>query len=111
LKPRLQITRSPPAWTELPTDEGRFCVVVATILIAGRKTLTRTPGQACVEQEDIVRKARPNRFASRMREAPLVVLVDPDVAEVFTTPESVNQALRALITAIPKNAKRKAVAG
>ena len=56
-------------------------------------------------------KARPNRFASRTSETPLVVLVDPDIAEVFTTPESVNQALRALITAIPKNAKRKAVAG
>ena len=56
------------------------------------------------------RKARPNRFAARMSQAPLVVLVDPDVAEVFTTPESVNQALRALITAIPKRAKRKAVA-
>jgi hypothetical protein len=44
------------------------------------------------------RKARPNRFAARMSQAPLVVLVDPDIAEVFTTPESVNQALRALIT-------------
>jgi len=47
------------------------------------------------------RKARPNRFASIANE-PLVVMVDPDVAEVFTTPESVNQALRALITALPK---------
>ena len=46
-------------------------------------------------------KARPSRFASRTSETPLVVLVDPDIAEVFTTPESVNQALRALITAIP----------
>ena len=57
------------------------------------------------------RRARANRFAARMREAPLVVLVDPDIAEVFTTRESVNQALRALITALPKNAKRKVVSG
>ncbi len=57
------------------------------------------------------RKARPNRFAAHLSGPPLVVLIDPDVAEVFTTSESVNQALRALITAIPKNAKRKAVAG
>ena len=43
-------------------------------------------------------KARPNRFAERYKESkPLVVLLDPDVAEVFTTPEAVNEALRALI--------------
>ncbi len=51
------------------------------------------------------RKARPNRFASIANEEPLVVMVDPDVAEVFTTPESVNQALRALISALPKRAQ------
>lgn len=51
-------------------------------------------------------KARPNRFADRMKEGPLVVLVDPDVAEVFTTPESVNKALRALIMAMPQTEKR-----
>jgi hypothetical protein len=30
------------------------------------------------------------------------VLLDEDVAEVFTTPESVNKALRALIEVVPK---------
>jgi len=38
---------------------------------------------------------------------PLVVVLDPDVAEVFTTPEAVNKALRALITAMPEDIKRK----
>jgi len=52
-------------------------------------------------------KARPNRFAGKVDEAPLVVVLDPDVAEVFTTSESVNTALRALITAMPGTAKRK----
>ena len=56
------------------------------------------------------RKARPNRFAARMKESPLVVLVEPDVAKVFDTSESVNKALRALIGAIPQTGKRKAVA-
>ncbi|HEY4720273.1 MAG TPA: hypothetical protein VII92_00385 [Anaerolineae bacterium] len=54
-------------------------------------------------------KARPNRFAGKADEAPLVVVLDPDVAEVFTNSESVNTALRALITAIPRTAKRKTV--
>jgi len=53
-------------------------------------------------------KARPNRFASRMQAAPLVVILDPDVAKIFTSGEEVNQALRALISAMPK---RPAAAG
>ena len=47
-------------------------------------------------------KAKPNRFASRMKDAPLVAVIDPDVAKVFTTTEQVNKALRALISAMPK---------
>jgi uncharacterized protein (DUF4415 family) len=46
------------------------------------------------------RKARPNRFAGRPRDA-VIVMLDADVAEVFTTPESVNNILRALISAMP----------
>ena len=46
-------------------------------------------------------KSRPNRFAKIAQEEPLVVMVDADVAQVFRTSEAVNQALRALITAIP----------
>ena len=46
-------------------------------------------------------KAKPNRFASRADKGRLVVALDPDVAEVFTTPEAVNKALRALIAAVP----------
>ena len=46
-------------------------------------------------------KARPNRFATRMKDSPLVAVIDPDVAKVFTTAEAVNKALRALISAMP----------
>ena len=35
-------------------------------------------------------KARPNRFAGRSPGERLVVVLDPDIAQVFTTPESVN---------------------
>ena len=48
------------------------------------------------------RQARPNRFAGRIDKNRLVVVLDPDIAEVFTTPESVNTVLRALINAMPK---------
>jgi hypothetical protein len=55
------------------------------------------------------RKARPNRFAGRNKDR-LVVVLDPDVSQVFTTPESVNTVLRALIATMPQSAKRKVVA-
>jgi hypothetical protein len=47
-------------------------------------------------------KAKPNRFAGRMTDR-IVVVLDPDVAQVFTTADSVNTALRALISAMPKD--------
>jgi hypothetical protein len=45
-------------------------------------------------------KAKPNRFADRFSEETLVVVLDPDVAAVFTTSKAANQALRGLITAL-----------
>jgi hypothetical protein len=52
-------------------------------------------------------KAKPNRFAVRADQQHTVVILDPDIAEVFTTPESVNNVLRALIAAMPQNRRRK----
>jgi hypothetical protein len=49
-------------------------------------------------------KARPNRFAARIKPGSRVVVIDPDVAEVFATPESVNAVLRALIETMPRKA-------
>ena len=48
------------------------------------------------------RKARPNRFADRVDQKRLVITLDPDVCKVFTTSESVNSVLRALIEVMPK---------
>jgi len=41
-------------------------------------------------------KAKPNRFAARIDQESMMVVLDPDVAEVFPTAESVNETLRAL---------------
>ena len=51
-------------------------------------------------------KSRPNRFAGRISKERVVVLLDPEVSKVFTTPESVNTVLRALITSMPEGPKR-----
>jgi hypothetical protein len=47
-------------------------------------------------------KGRPNRFAGRIKPGSRAVLLDPDVAEVFPTPESVNAVLRAPIGTMPR---------
>ena len=52
------------------------------------------------------RKAKPNRFASRVDKKRIVVALEPDVAEVFTTPEAVNDVLRALIQTMPKTRRK-----
>jgi hypothetical protein len=48
-------------------------------------------------------KAKPNRFAaSDGKQLLKVVVLDEDIAQVFTTPESVNKVLRALIESMPQ---------
>lgn len=50
-------------------------------------------------------QAKPNRFAAHHETKRLtVVVLDEDVAQVFTTPESVNKVLRALIDSMPQSA-------
>lgn len=48
------------------------------------------------------KKAKPNRFAARMKDEPLIVMIEPDIAKVFTSSAQVNKALRALISAMPE---------
>ena len=52
------------------------------------------------------RKAKPNRFAGQPQEGRVVVVLDPDVSEVFQTPDSVNEVLRALIKIMASRRKR-----
>jgi uncharacterized protein (DUF4415 family) len=47
-------------------------------------------------------KARPNRFAKQTNKSSITVTLDADVAKVFKTSEDVNNALRALLSAIPQ---------
>ena len=51
-------------------------------------------------------KARPNRFAARFRSSSRAVVLDPDVAAVFLTTQSVNAVLRALIDTMPQTSTK-----
>lgn len=46
-------------------------------------------------------KAKLNRFAQRKADGSLVVVLEPDIAQVFTTPDAVKRVLRALIATMP----------
>ena len=51
------------------------------------------------------RKAKPNRFAKQMGVGTIAVVLDPDVAAVFKSSESVNTLLRSVIAALPADAE------
>ena len=77
-----------------------------------KRTLTSDPESS--DAEDMLpeyhfdyRKARPNRFAAGSGSKRLTVVLDEDVAEVFTSSDAVNRALRALIEVVPTTASHK----
>lgn len=71
------------------------------------KSRTTAPDEMLSEYDLDYRKARPTRFADRIDKDCLIVILDPDVSKVFTTAESVNTVLRALINTMPKATKGK----
>ena len=73
-----------------------------------KKTLTRKKRS---EKEDTLRpeyrfdysKSKPNRFAAKMSQGSVAVVLEPDVAEVFRSSEVVNSLLRSIISAMPSS--------
>lgn len=56
-------------------------------------------------------KARANRFAGRMKNGAVAVILDPDVAAVFGSSEAVNTLLRSVIATLPGRVHKRAKAG
>ena len=52
-------------------------------------------------------KAKTNRFAEIVREKVILYPIDEDVANVFRNPAEANNALRAIINAIPGKTRKK----
>jgi hypothetical protein len=57
------------------------------------------------EYEFDYRRARPNRFAPLLKGRAVAVVLDPEVASVFGSSESVNAFLRSVIKALPRKTK------
>jgi hypothetical protein len=71
-----------------------------------KKTLARKKASVVVgemrrEYRFDYKKAKPNRFAEQMGTGTIAVVLDPDVAAVFKSSESVNALLRSVIAALP----------
>ena len=48
-------------------------------------------------------KSKPNRFAAKMSEGTVAIVLEPDVAAVFNSSEVVNTLLRSIISAMPRS--------
>ena len=62
---------------------------------------TDTSDDLRAEYELDYTRSRPNRFAAETRGTVVAVALEPDVAAVFDTSESVNRALRSMISERP----------
>ena len=71
------------------------------------KKTTRTPAMGEMRAEYDFSKAVRGKYAGRMGRTTTLVVLEPDVAAVFDTSESVNSALRALVAIrVPRKRKK-----
>jgi hypothetical protein len=56
-------------------------------------------------------RAQSNRFADRMKNGAVAVILDPDVAAVFGSSKAVNEFLRSVITMLPVRGQKRAKTG
>ena len=78
----------------------------------------RARSRSDVDRDDMRReyrfdykKARSNRFAGRFQAGAVAVVLDPDVASVFGSSNTVNRLLRSVIAAMPERGRKRAKAG
>ena len=62
-------------------------------------------GQTRSEYDFDYSKSKPNRFAAEFSKGSVAVVLEPDVAAVFNSSESVNALLRSVILALPEDKK------
>jgi hypothetical protein len=74
--------------------------------ISTRKKHPTSPETMRKEYRFDYSRAKPNRFAEKMSPGVVTVILEPDVAAVFKSSETVNALLRSVIAAMPE-AKRQ----
>ena len=75
--------------------------------IRSSKRTKRKSDDMRAEYEFDYSKARPNPYAKEYKTGSRVIVLDPDVAKIFTSPDTVNSILRALMASMrPRRSKR-----
>ena len=76
-----------------------------------KKTLVRKREQAKQELRSEYRfdyrKSKPNRFAAKMSEDAIAVVLEPDIAAIFKSSKTVNALLRSIVSAMPQSKRKK----
>lgn len=75
-----------------------------------RKRTKRSAERATMRPEYNFRSGVRGKYVTRYREGTNVVVLDPDIAEAFPNAETVNRALRALLTVLPTRRARRTTA-
>ena len=77
-----------------------------------KKTLARKRGQP--KQEELpseyrfdYRESKPNRFASKMSEDAIAVVLEPDIAAICKSSKTVNALLRSIVSAMRQSSRKK----
>jgi hypothetical protein len=73
---------------------------------SARKKKQRTKEGLRSEYRFDYSKSKPNRFAAKMTEGTVAVVLEPDVAAVFQSSDAVNAFLRSVISATSSKEKR-----
>ena len=76
-----------------------------------KKTLARKREQAKQELRSEYRfdyrKSKPNRFAAKMSEDAIAVVLEPDIAAIFKSSKTVNALLRSIVSAMRQPSRKK----
>ncbi len=78
------------------------------LLVSFTERRRRKPDGLAREYRLDYKMSRPNRFAARVAQDAVVIVLDSDVAEVFRDPKQVISLLRATIAAVEKPRSRRA---
>ena len=85
-------------------DDGKAKLNIETM----KKAAKKKPSPEMADEYDFSKGTR-GKYAKRFAEGSNVVVLAPDMAEVFPDSESVNSALRALVGAARKSVRKNAV--
>jgi hypothetical protein len=75
------------------------------------KSIRRASDELAPEYDFDYSKARPNPYAARLKGRAVAVVLEPDVAAVFPTSQSVNRLLRSVVAAVPRRSRAGAASG